>query len=72
MVKEKTRAWYKRVYTIEFSNFVDKNKDIESSVNELEAVRHYYNKSIQKTKEILGCKSLNVSNLNRSWNFTHY
>ena len=47
------------------------NRDIDSSVNELEAVRHYYNQSIEKTKKILGCTSLNVSNLNRSWNFTH-
>ena len=49
----------------------DANTYIDSSVNELEAVRHYYNQSIEKTKKILGCKSLNVSNLNRSWNFTH-
>ena len=56
---------------VSFSKCENVNKNIDDAKNELEAVRQYYNKSIEKTKEILGCKSLDVSNLNNTWTFTY-
>ena len=56
---------------LSFSKLENLNKNIDDAKNELEAVRKYYNKSIEKTKKILGCESLDVSNLNNTWTFTY-
>ena len=56
---------------VNFSGRYNFLENIDIALIELESVREYYNNSIKKTKEIIGCKSLNISNLNKSWNFTY-